>query len=342
MKLRQVAARGFELAGRAWLVLGVCLLILLSLEACYRLQGAGRRAVRAVLSDAPATHPYAAFDWYAGFLREEQQSNALVWRSYVYFRRRPFAGQYINVDSLGRRRTVQPELAAGEHETVLFFGGSTMFGSPQRDAFTLPSRLAARMERLPAPERQVRFVNLGETGYVFTQSVLELLMQLRAGARPQVIVFYDGINDVMSALQSGAGGLPQNEQNRAREFALGRVLFNWKTDAAAELSAAATLASLGLGRLQIVQRLGALGAAPAQSGNSADSIAARVAASYTETARIVEALANEYGFQALYVWQPTLHSTRKALTPHEAALRREIDAQPFQTTIREVHERLPA
>jgi hypothetical protein len=183
-------------------------------------------------------------------------------------------------------------------------------------------------------------VNLGETGYVFTQSVLELEMQLRDGVRPRVVVFYDGINDVVAGVQSGRGGMPQNEQNRAVEFAMGRVLFNWKHDAAAELRAGAALATLGLRRLEIVQGLAARAPRPAGPEISADSIAVLVGDAYVETARLAEALADRYGFTALYVWQPTFHTTQKAHTPFEAQLNAELEGQPFQLRIRDVHQRV--
>ena len=339
---RNRVATFFAGLGHLWTSIGVALLILLAVEACYRLQGAGRRAIGSLLtrSDAPP-HPYAGFDWFPEFVREEDRSSALVWRPYVYFRRRPFDGQYITVDSLGHRLTVQPPRASGDAGTVLFFGGSTMFGSPQRDAFTLPSRFGVRVGALPSGQRDLELINLGETGWVFTQSVLELEMQLRDGLRPRMVVFYDGLNDVVAGVQTGRGGIPQNEQNRALEFALGRELLSWKHDAGAELRAAATLASLGARRLQIVQKLAAGGAASGGQDASVDSIAARVATAYVETARLAEALAGHYGFTALYVWQPNFHTTRKVLTPFEKQMWAELEATPFQMQIRGVHERMP-
>ncbi len=338
---RRVAAL-FTAIRQMWMFVGAVILVLLAFEACYRAQGAGRRAIGSITnrSGAPA-HPYAGLDWFDEFTQEESRSSALLWRPYVYFRRRPFEGKFINVDSLGRRRTVQASSTSGV-DPVLFFGGSTMFGSPQRDAFTLPSRMAARVAALRSGQPPVEVINFGETGYIFTQSVIELEMQLRDGVRPQVVVFYDGINDVVAGVQSGRGGIPQNEQNRAQEFALGRVLLNWKHDAAAEIHASATLAMLGLRRLQLVQALGGRIAAGHSEQLSTDSIAEAVAHAYVETARLVEALADHYGFRPLYVWQPNFHTTPKVLTPYEAHLRQELDAQEFQRTIRDIHRQMPA
>ena len=44
--------------------------------------------------------------------------------------------------------------------------------------------------------------------------VLQLMLDLRTGERPDVVMFYDGINDVASAVQRGVAGDPQNESRR--------------------------------------------------------------------------------------------------------------------------------
>ena len=61
---------------------------------------------------------------------------------------------------------------------------------------------------------------MGESGYVNTQSLLALELELRGGNVPDEVIFYDGVNDVFSTFQNNEAGLPQNEQNRATEFNL--------------------------------------------------------------------------------------------------------------------------
>ena len=48
--------------------------------------------------------------------------------------------------------------------------------------------------------------------------MMELFLQLREGNIPDLVVFYDGVNDVFSAYQQGKAGIPQNENNREKEF----------------------------------------------------------------------------------------------------------------------------
>ena len=62
--------------------------------------------------------------------------------------------------------------------------------------------------------------NLAEIGYVSTQETVALVRELQAGYRPDVVLFYDGVNDTTSALLEGRPTLSTNEINRVREFNL--------------------------------------------------------------------------------------------------------------------------
>ena len=64
-------------------------------------------------------------------------------------------------------------------------------------------------------------VNFGESAFVSTQGVLTLLRQLQLGNVPQLVIFYDGLNDVYSAYQSGRSDAHQNLDQLARVFEAG-------------------------------------------------------------------------------------------------------------------------
>jgi hypothetical protein len=66
-----------------------------------------------------------------------------------------------------------------------------------------------------------------------------------------------------------------------------------------------------------------------------------VADSYASTVRLVRALARGYGFAAIHAWQPTIHSTRKPLTPGEASLLERIAADPYGAELVRLHRELP-
>src|SRR5262249_6342036 len=68
--------------------------------------------------------------------------------------------------------------------------------------------------------RQPSRPNVGQSGYVSTQEVIELSLQIRNGNIPDVAIFYDGINDTDAAFQHGVAGVPPKEINREGEFNL--------------------------------------------------------------------------------------------------------------------------
>ena len=53
-----------------------------------------------------------------------------------------------------------------------------------------------------------------------TQEMIALVRELQQGYRPDVVVFYDGVNDTTSALLEREATLTTNEINRVREFNL--------------------------------------------------------------------------------------------------------------------------
>ncbi len=284
----------------AWSVCGLTLALWVALEGGYRVQGALRRAV-ASATRAQVPHPYADQPWFAAYQAEYRF--AMQWEPYLYWRHAPQRGRYINVDSVGHRRTVQSVPLSGAVRHVLFLGGSAMWGL------------------------------VGETGYVFTQELFQLELELRRGGRPAVVVFYDGFNDIAAAVIDGRAGVPANEPNRVAEFGLGRAL-----GSDSDLRALGTLTVLAASRSRLLRRLRQLTsrASGAASGSAPDSTARDVVRTYAATAQLVEGLARRYGFRTLYFWQPALHTSLKPLAPYERVLRDSIEADPFQRRLRAV------
>ena len=341
--IRRIVIRSWHVARAACLVAGMAIGLLFAAEVILRGQRALRRAISG-RNEAPA-NPEASKPWYAQYAREAEASQALTWKPYVYFRRKPnFRGEYINIDSAGNRVTPQRLIQGVPAAELFFFGGSTMWGWFQRDDHTIPAEAARRLAGLSDSVGGVRVTNFGETGYVFTQEVLELMLQLRAGARPDVVVFYDGINDVAASLQTRAGGIPQNESKRVSEFELGRQLDRARYNYAfgKDLAAMLRLAAEGLEHMEVVQRILGLARRDGPPLFPADSATDVTVAAYVGTVEIVEALRSKYGFEAFYIWQPTLYSTQKVLTPYEASLRESIERDSVQQRLATVHRAVPA
>lgn len=321
----------------AWLVVGICLAIVLVLEFGFRaietIHGATLR------SAAPdPTFPYAGQAWYRGYAAEDTASmSTLAWQPFVEMRRAPFHGSYITVERDGLRRTVNPVPRSPATREVFVFGGSTMWGTGQRDSMTLASLIAKGLAASGAGNLRVK--NFGQTGYILTQQVLDLVLQLRAGARPAAVIFYNGINDVAAAAQNGRPGIPINDFHRARDFDMGRTLFNPSEDLTSESRAFLRMGLIAAGRSHLLRRFQRPGGF--SGGTSDDSLIGRLAQRYWSTVDLVEALGDHYGFTAFYFWQPTLHNTSKPLTPWERSLRAALDADPLKRRLIPLHARVP-
>jgi hypothetical protein len=259
------------------------------------------------------------------------------WRPYVYFRQRPFHGQTIHIDQDGLRATWQPPGSTGGANgkaralRILMLGGSSLWGFGARDDRTIPSLTARGLH-----ERGVRaeIRNLSEIGYVSTQEVIALLRELQRGYRPDVVLFYDGVNDTTSALLEKQSTVTTNEINRVREFNLFQSPARLTGALAANLvshSASFRLAQAIGGRLR-----GASGHV-VRTGSDVHVLAEAVVAGYRANLELVRALGKSYAFRTVFVWQPDIFSKSK-LVPFE-----EEEAAKFEwarSMFLEIHELL--
>jgi hypothetical protein len=339
--VRRFVIGGWQFARACCLIAGVSIAILVLAEGTVRVV----RRVRG--SDHQSRRPPGAYtnsEWYPVYEREYNATRDQRWKSYVYWGRVPsFHGHFVNIDSAGHRVTPQPLSPAVPWKRVFLFGGSTMWGTAQRDDHTIAAETARRLQPLAGPGARIEVTNFGETGYVFTQGILNLILQLRSGSRPDAVVFYDGLNDAAATIQDGVAGLPNNEGKRVAEFALGRSIDRTgpPTTFRKDLRTLGTLAVIGLKQLRLTDWLLTLVRHPPLEMISADSAARLTTRMYAENVRLVEALSQAYGFCAIYVWQPSLDATKKRLTPFEARLLQVMEADPFHRRLRQEHLAIP-
>lgn len=322
----------------AWVILGITLMLFVSLEGMLRAAFFVRDNIRG--RSMSAFSRYAVWQngiadcaWKDEFLDEWGRSHHTRWTSYVYWRREPHNGRCINIDQNGIRKTWTSDHSRQGPTaplTIFMFGGSTMWGTGARDDFTIPSLLARELdERAVACE----VTNFGEAGYVTTQEVIMLIRQLQKGNVPDMVIFYDGVNDTYSAYQQQTAGLPENEFNRVREFNLSqpgsykslRRMFLHR--AACELSTARLLEGLGL--------MGRSSGSSIHQSRAGDRVADReplfreILAVYQSNMAIVQALAQRYGFKALFYWQPAIFDKCHRTAHEESQWRAHAALKPF-------------
>lgn len=320
-----------------WLVIGATLLMILFLEGIYRLQGVLRRATASpAAAVAPPPSPFEQTGWARDYHADQAREEAVLWSPYVYLRNPTFTGKVIATDSLGHRVTPVPRSNATRSVRLFFLGGSTTFGWYQRSDHTLPAEAARRVQELLGDSARVDVTNFGVPGRTFTQEILDLQLQLRAGARPDVVVFYDGINDVAATIQNGQAGFPQNEGNRVDDFSRGQQLRNeiaYGTGGGIRAVSRPLFALLM--QLELVKRIVAVKTATPAPIPPIRSLAQDLSRIFAGNAALVEALRRYYGFEVIYVWQPALLSSHKPLTRREAWLR-------HNEPIAELHRAMPA
>jgi hypothetical protein len=232
-----------------------------------------------------------------------------------------FSSPYFNISD-GVRRSFEPPVSGTQKPVeVLFLGGSTMEGAFQRDDYTIPSDIA----RLAASDGiPIHVVNRGQYGYAVWQE-LELLEELLTnGYRPNVVVFYDGVNDLGIQTTEGTTTIPSTlkatEYSEAiaqfRNPSATQPLANRIYDAYVNRSAIA-LATRDIGSLFSNAPVSSKKLTPLQGTTSApDQLTTAISrandavAVYTRAVDLIQTLSAAYGFHALTFWQPFLYSKK--------------------------------
>jgi lysophospholipase L1-like esterase len=254
---------------------------------------------------------YTGAEWAREFWQEEslRRKKPTIYVPFRIWSVTDWHGKYINNDpGVGGvwRRTLNPANCDPAHRaTVWTFGGSTMYGTAIPDWATIPSYLSRDLNT--ASRVCVVVSNFGVEGYVTDQELILLGEQLKAGGHPDIVIFYDGVND------SSLAWAPSGSPNAHFVYATvrGRV--------EGSLS----------GRLDFVQKSYALRLVREIMARShpASSIAPLIAKqqpnvastfnNYTANLQLVRALSEAYKFKLYCFWQPTLVYGHKPLVPFE-------------------------
>jgi hypothetical protein len=190
----------------------------------------------------------------------------------------------------GLRLTENSQCAAGE-PTIWMFGGSGLRGEFLHDSQTIPSNIA---KNYADSGRPVCVKNYGQVGWVSTQEVIKLMLELkRAQRKPDVVIFCDGTTDSYLPYES-------DEIDAHLAFPFFKAQFeSWKAgDHRAFGYLRKTNTYMGLQalakRYQLVRTAYAPRSIPA---NEAAAMAKRTLENYTQNMQILESLSAHYGFR---------------------------------------------
>jgi lysophospholipase L1-like esterase len=264
-------------------------------------------------SDRRARLPYYRDQAWGAPYWDEFMAQRKAYYPYLIWRAEPSSGEMINVTAPDRTRvTPGADCQEGAYR-VFMFGGSALWGTGAPDWGTIPAYVQAGLAA--RHEGSVCVINYGETAYVATQSLIALMLQLQRGNIPDVVIFYDGINDVMAAYETGQPGLHLDFETVAARYDRTPPLIAW----AAGWNSTELIAELVSDEPDQAIEDYALGA-------DAGSLPESVAQTALNTYRIVRALGNAYGFETYVFWQPVIALGDKPFTADERAMRAEVEA----------------
>jgi hypothetical protein len=152
---------------------------------------------------------------------------------------------------------------------------------------------------------------------------------------PDLVVFYDGVNDTFSTYQNEQAGLTQNEPNRRAEFnilrrpaALGGYFLKWALRGTLKVTGAVVRRLAGRSR----PAAAADGEIANSQGRVLEDPAAAAGATLERYRFVVESVKNlgrDFDFDLLFYWQPTVFQ-KKNRTDYEAqAVAKSADYQGF-------------
>ena len=158
--------------------------------------------------EEPSSTPpaYAGAAWYPEYREDIEwvMNQDAAFRPLHPVRVADVATRHVNVVG-GVRTTWSPPCRDCDRLLVWVYGGSTIFGIGQRDEHTIPSELArAAWDDGIALE----VVNRGTPGDLLWDEVQRAAWDLAVGPPPDLVVFYDGANELWAARTMNDRGVP--------------------------------------------------------------------------------------------------------------------------------------
>jgi lysophospholipase L1-like esterase len=274
--------------------------------------------------EPPQISYYAVEPWGTRYWSEL----ADVWSESWYFphellRRAPYSGELITVGAEGLRLTPGAVCEPGATK-VWVFGGSTTWGYGVPDWGTIPAYLQAAWSQAV---QQVCVVNFGQFAHTSTQGLIALGRELQRCNVPDIVISYDGVNDVWYSRQANLPGAHPDLHGVALRLE-GKLKFpSW----------AQSLSTVRLLRRFVAAEPPPPPRYPVHSGPVAPGLAAGISEVYLNNVRLVRAWAREYGFHSFSFWQPMIWIGKKPLTEEERRESIRPQDEPLQDLFREVY-----
>ncbi len=168
-------------------------------------------------------------------LLKETKDRPFGFQAYTMFTEIPYQGRYVNISQQGYRLVPGqgPWPMNPKNFNVMIFGGSTVFGYAVGDDQTIPAYLQPIIQK--SESRHVCVYNFGRRAYFSTQERILFEQLLRDGAKPNLVVCIDGLNDFLFAAEPSFLEQSQDEL-LAPQGAGHRLLGLWQSLPAGQLA----------------------------------------------------------------------------------------------------------
>jgi lysophospholipase L1-like esterase len=244
-----------------------------------------------------------------------------IYRPYILYTPTPDASTgFVTTGPDGFRITPGNEPGAEEDGVLVYcFGGSTIWGWGESDDQTITAHLQNILsDSLECP---VSVVNRGVMSWGSTQEMFHLMLSLWTGERPDLVIFYDGLND-FNACRVGQPGetvrksFVENVLNRRPSRELAR--FNLLRETAIRSNIVIVVTGL-LGMNTEPGLSQVLAPARTEEGGMLPDSLVPMATLETMLGNysIVRALGAYYDFRCLFVWHPIIFCSDRTVTAQE-------------------------
>ena len=237
------------------------------------------------------------------------------YRPHTIWRRSEFNGRFINVNENGLRATPHSDCASAK-KTVFMFGGSAMWGEGAPDTSTIPSYLLQEIER--KLESSACVINFAESAWTSTQGLIALIAEIQKEHIPDLVIFYDGVNDANVVFTSGKRFTHANLSEFATRLEGTSVPLHTRLMRNSQV--AQLLYKYVEGQKQDS------GQPALVFEKDASTLNEYIATTYVQNYQIVDALAKQYGFDYAFFWQPVIGYGEKVLTPEEGTMLHDANA----------------
>lgn len=173
--------------------------LIVSLRSRYYMFKSGKKEQEKQYNNQQLLRPDSTKEMNQQLVDEMGKANAFEFDTWLQFRNKSISGKYVNVNGYTRKSI--PEFISKGADTlrIWFFGGSTMWGFNVADKETIPSKFAQLYEQSANYTKTLHVINFGTRAYISFQEFKLLQDRLLFETSPDLVIFLDGLNDVISS-----------------------------------------------------------------------------------------------------------------------------------------------